>query len=326
MLKQLRLHPLFGPDDNPPPGSPPPGDPPPAAPPAEFKPEEWKNLLPEEMRDNPAIRDLATPEALVNSFTEAQSLIGSSIRVPSAEASAEDVAAFHQTLMDKAPGVMLKPDMANAEARDAIYTQLGRPEKGEDYQVPEIDAKGLDLDHSMTDAFRPLAHKAGLNQDQFNLIVGEISKINIDNAFEQQKQHDAAMHTLAQEWGATFEDRMKTISNFAQQMRAPSGLITALQNNKADVATVKWLYEMSEAMPAEGAGINRDAQNQSTKMTPAEAKNRIAEIYRNKDHAFWNAEDPNHEDAIALMIELRKLADPSAGTDINDLRATVVQQ
>lgn len=338
MLKKLRLHPLFAPDGDPPgtpptppadpppadppPADPPPADPPPVPPPAEFKPEEWRNLLPEDLRGNPVIRDLNTPEAVVNSLVEAQGMIGSSIRVPSQEASAEDVEVFHNQLMEKVPGLMLKPDLADSEARDKIYDQLGRPAKPEEYQVPDIDTGGIKIDHSLTEAFRPLAHKAGLNQAQFELIVKSVSEQNIETAKQQRQAHDASMLELSKEWGVLYDDRVREATNYAQQSGAPAALVAALQSNAVDAGTVKWLYEQSQATPAEGAGINRDQNNRDQRMTSVEAKNRIQEIYRNKDHAFWNPEDPDHHDALNLMIELRKMADPSASRDLSDLRAT----
>lgn len=322
MLKKLRLNPLMAPDGDPP-GSPPSGDPPQETPPAEFKPEEWRSLLPEDQRDNPIIRDLATPEDVVKSLAEAQGMIGNSIRVPSEEASADDISAFHESLMQKAPGLMLKPDLADDEAMGAIYNQLGRPAEGKDYSVPEIDDQGIELDGQMTEVFRDVAHKAGLNQKQFESVVKDITEANIKAAIEARKAHDADTLALSKEWGAVYEDRLATIKNFAQQLRAPQALLAALDNNQVDSDTLKWFHSLSEAIGAEGGALNQDPpNNRSGRMTPSEANARISEINRNKAHAYWNAEDPDHHAALELMIELRKLADPNASDNINDLRAT----
>ena len=62
-------------------------------------------------------------------------------------------------------------------------------------------------------------------------------------------------------------------------------------------------------------------------MTPPDAQLALEEILGNRQHPYWNPHmGQSHEAAKTRVLELTKLANPEASTDINDLRAAQVIQ
>ena len=73
---------------------------------------DWRAGLPEEIASHSAIQDISTIEDLAKATINAQKLVGA----------------------DK---IVLPGKEAEASAWDSVYNKLGRPEKAEEYSVPE---------------------------------------------------------------------------------------------------------------------------------------------------------------------------------------------
>jgi hypothetical protein len=136
----------FAPEDlgggNPPAGdpppnakTPPPGDPPPAP--------EWLNSLPDDLKADDRLKSIPDVGTLAGRFAKAIEL----------------------------PGDDAKPEERDA-ALDALANKLGRPEKAEGYQIPEVkDRPYTDRDKALQQEFLPVAHAARMTQAQVEAVV-----------------------------------------------------------------------------------------------------------------------------------------------------------
>ncbi len=98
----------------------------------------WKDDLNEDIKSAPAFKDIGDDiNDLAKNFLDVQSHLGNAIRIPSAEASEEDVTAFHSRLKEKVPG-LIRQRIGN---REQAVTQ------------PDFNRHAMDGGHPVNGAF-----------------------------------------------------------------------------------------------------------------------------------------------------------------------------
>jgi len=120
----------------------------------------WSAGLPENVQEWDEVRNSDTPEKFWGQVTDMRKFLGQSIRIPGENASSEDLAAFHDKLTSKVPGLTHVPDFKDAEAAGKFYSAIGRPEKQDEYKLPEIDNKGVELNIEPAEQFMPIGRVA----------------------------------------------------------------------------------------------------------------------------------------------------------------------
>ena len=81
----------------------------------------WKDDLNEEYKGSPAFKDIGDDiNDLAKNYLDAQSHLGNAIRIPSKEASEDDVKAFHTRLVEKVPGLIPTPTSENQDTIDKV--------------------------------------------------------------------------------------------------------------------------------------------------------------------------------------------------------------
>lgn len=269
---------------------------------------DWRQHLPEEMREAPVFQDVPDIGTLAKNYQELKSYQGNSLRIPGEDAGEEALQEFYGKLNEKVPGLMPAPDPENEEVLEGLYTRLGRPEAADGYKLPEVDTGGIDMDMSMAEILKPIAHKYGLSQKQFQGIVAEVTATNANSAQELSRQHAMDIDALSKEWGAAYTERVGKATRVAEATGAPSELVNAVKQGVVGAQTLKWLYTLSESLGGETA--NMVNQKGAGILTPEEAMLKISEIRGNKEHPYWKTSDPSHEAARKKMRELHKLAYP----------------
>jgi len=277
--------------------------------------DDWRSSLPEDLRDAPNFKDIEDVGSLAKQFVDLQSYQGNSLRIPGEDASAEDVSKFHQKVLAKVPTLMPTPDLENDEVLDSVYTRLGRPEDATGYQIPKVDTGDIEMDMTMADVLKPIAHKYGLNQKQFAGIVADMTATNAQAAVEMRNQQAQNTAALSKEWGAAYTERVNKAANVAQATGAPAVLVEAVKNGQAGAETMKWLYSLSQSLGGEVQNMVNAAG--APTMTPDEASMRISEIRNNKEHPYWITSDPGHKAARKKMRELHTLAYPGDAPGIS---------
>lgn len=128
-------------------------------------PEDWRaNLIPEDIREDPAFADFKSPQDVMRSYLNAQKLIGK----------------------DK----LVRPDENSPkEVWEEFYKVAGRPENAEDYSLPEDmgeDAKKL-FDEEALKSFKELAHENGVPKSAFEKMLGKYAEY-IEGVQSQQSE------------------------------------------------------------------------------------------------------------------------------------------
>ena len=285
---------------------------------------DWKEQLPEELRADPSLQNFDSIDKLAKSYVEMKSFQGNSIRIPGEDAGEEDRQKFIDKLLQHAPNLMLKPEsLDNPEESREFWRTLGAPEKPEEYEFPELSdqPEGFEVPRETVDRLRQYAHEIGMTKGQFKKFVEKMTTDEAKRFTESVSQLQEKWNGLIKEWGLATDERLKKAADVATKLGAPDQLIESMKNKTLDPDLVKFMYSVAEAV-GKPEGVNStDTPTGPTGLTPAEAQAKIDEIYANKDHPFHRG------DAAALkrMLELVAAANPQASTDVNDLRAKVIE-
>lgn len=149
------------------------------------------------------------------------------------------------------------PKDPNAEgAYDAIYNRLGRPETPDKYT---LDLKGIELDQSRIDAYRPIAHKLGLTQKQFEALVAfqHESETTAFSAYQEQQKikQEAEYKGLINEWGANAAEReemaRRGLRSVLPNVEGQDDLIQKIEGAIGTANTLKLFANIGEKMKKE---------------------------------------------------------------------------
>lgn len=274
----------------------------------------WRDSLPEDIRTSDALKNFGDVNGLAKAFVDTKRMQGNSIHIPGEDASDEQRRAFVDKLIERVPGVMLKPDFEHDGEQSAeFWRSLGAPENGAGYEMPEIqlnDNEDFQVDDDRIDIMREAAAKAGVTKQQFKSVMDAVLKHDIENQRSIGGQQNESMRTLHQEWGMAFEQNYAAALQVARATGAPDVLVDAIKNAQAGPETLKWLYNMGKNMGTEGQNILNQGDGTTTRLTPAEAQQKIDEIMGNKQHPYWDATHPSHENAMKEMVKLHEAKRP----------------
>ena len=270
----------------------------------------WSKGLPEKVQEWDEVKNSDTSDKFWDQVTNMRQFLGQSIRIPGEEASDADKLAFHDKLQSKVPGLISTPDYKDAEATGKFYNALGRPEKHEEYKMPTIDDKGVELDSKPAEQFMPIAHKHGLTQAQFEGIITDMSGNNVELAVAAGVKQQEGVTLLKNEWGLAYEKNFNRIANVVKNTGAPVALQDAIVTGNIDPESAKWLLGIANSFKGESSNLIDDKSNDNV-LTPVQARAEISEIRNNQDHDYWHAERPGNADAKKHMSALYKMLEPS---------------
>jgi hypothetical protein len=271
---------------------------------------DWRESLDEDLRGS----DIGS---LAKSYVETKALQGSSIRIPGEDAGEDAVKEFNNKLIEKVPGVILKPNFDDETQSTEFFRALGMPETADGYELPEIEVpEGVSIDNERMEGLKAVAHKHGLTAKQFNSMMNDVLQSDIEGQVAVVKAAKESQIALKNEWGLAYDDNMASALRVAEATHAPEGLIAAMKAGELGPETAKWLHGMAAAFKGEGSQFGDDNGGGNAKMTPAEAQAKISEIMDNKQHPYWNPSNPGNKAALERMIELQKFAHPTAGTEM----------
>lgn len=278
---------------------------------------EWTKTLPEDVRAWDEVKNSDAPEKFWDQMVNMRSRMGSSIRIPSADAGDEDRAAFHKKLQEKVPGLIAAPDFEKEETLNDLYTRMGRPADPKEYKLPEFtDSKGNKLEGAgkdLAESLRAAAHKAGLSQGKFEEVLSSIITPSIQAREQAIALHEADKAKLAETWGAAHGRNSNIVNNFLSKTDAPKVLVDTLSKGSVDSETMVWLHNLAtKSVGTQGAF--QDDHSASGVMSPDEAALKISEIRNNPKHPYYNRLDPGNAAAKKYMRELYLLKNPKNGT------------
>lgn len=271
----------------------------------------WREGLSDELKGNESLAAFEDVGALAKSFIETKAMVGSGLRFPSDEASDEDKSAFLQNVMEKAPSLMLKPNFEDEDQSNEFFETLGMPKESDAYESGTFGENKFNDERG--GMLRQLAHKVHLTKKQFTALTAGMLEYDHGLVAGKETKNSEDMTNLRQEWGMTWKDR----NALANKVR--ESFLSFIPEGSMDAQTTKALYSIGAQLgTGEGAGLGdlRNEGGDDGKITPADALAKIDDIMNNQEHPYWISAHPNHSKAINDMIELRKAADPTAGTTL----------
>ena len=271
------------------------------------------------MRANPGLADIADVNGLAQQFLDLQSYQGTSIRLPGPDATPETRADFLKKLGSHVPELIPAPQPDDAAGNDALWKHLGRPDEATGYKVPVMEG----VDEGFGDrviAAMPDFHSLGLTQGQLDGVLAMDMKRQGEEQSRAASTMQAGHAELHAEWGMTYEPRVQRAKAFAAKSGAPEGLVKAIEANQLDAGTIKWLHQLSEAVGTEGLQVaGQQGGAEPGAMTPVEAMARAKECLEAMTNMRPN--DPRYQALIDKRMVYMKMADPTAQTDLGNLRA-----
>jgi len=239
--------------------------------------EDWRASLPAQLRDAPYIREAKTAEEAFAGIKGAAEYMGNSLRIPSADAGPEAMQQFYQRVMEKAPGLMRKPDTSDPASFDAILTALGKPDSADKYTLPDIE--GYQIPDERIGRLKAIAHEAGLTADQAAKLYQTMLSDEANSQANQLSDHQAQMQQLRGEWGMAFESRMAAARRALEATKAPADVMAAFDNGSLAAEGIRWMFGLSQSLGAgEGGQVASQGNQSAPLMTPAEARAQLEEI------------------------------------------------
>ena len=211
--------------------------------------------------------------------------------------------------------VQIPGDDASAEARQAFWNRLGRPDTAQEYKLEKPDGvQGYDL--GSADWFRETAHELNLPaetarelHDRFVEHAMEQSQTTMEGQDRGQAQTEAV---LQRDWGHAYDERMeqarRTIAQFGGQR-----LKEAMDRYGAgdDPVIVRAFAEIGRRLY--GGGMSAEAGDGV--MSPSQARREIMDLRADDKFmaAYAEPSHPDHATAMERMAELYAAAHPGPG-------------
>ena len=238
---------------------------------------DWRASLPAQLRDAPYIREAKTADEAFAGIKGAAEYMGNSLRIPGPDATPEMVQQFYQRVMEKAPGLMRKPEKGDKEAFDDVLKALGKPDSADKYTLPEIE--GYQIPDERIGRLKAIAHEAGLTADQAAKLYQTMLSDEANSQANQLSDHQAQMQQLRGEWGMAFESRMAAARRALEATKAPADVMAAFDNGSLAAEGIRWMFGLSQSLGAgEGGQVASQGNQSAPLMTPAEARAQLEEI------------------------------------------------
>lgn len=266
--------------------------------------------VPEALRESVTKAGIDSLEKLTQNWSDAQRAMGSMIRIPGKDAGAEDIQRFDARLTEAVPGLMRIPGDDDVEGWKALHNRLGVPEVATGYKFNPVDGLPEPTVQKLDEWIAGLAHKANVPAKAAAVMrEGWIESLKVAGERERAAQA-AAVDELRTEWGSGFDHRIQMGRQLLINAGGDDGRVLAeehltAENLAANPLLAKVLATLA-AKVGEDTVIKGDGGNSGT-LSRAEIDAKINEIRGNKDHAFHNARDPSHKDAVARMNSLYEL-------------------
>ncbi|QIZ21567.1 capsid assembly protein [Candidatus Pelagibacter giovannonii] len=249
---------------------------------AENQETNFKDLIPEEFKEDKSLSNFNNMEDLLKSYKHAQSLVGADkIPVPNKHATEEDW--------------------------NEVFKRLGAPDKPEDYKY---NIKDQELDSSQVSEFNKTAHQLGLLPKQAEGLIKFYNEMNGNNAASQEEAAaEAQLQTeteLKAEFGPQFNKRLDQAKKLAVNSLGSEFLEnTYLKDGSRlgdNIKVIKAFSELAEKL-SEDEIIKGDG---SEYMTAKDIEKEINELTQ-EGSAYWSKTHPNHNKAVQEVLKLREM-------------------
>ena len=242
----------------------------------------FKDLIPENFREEKALDNFNNMEDFVKSYLHAQKLVGADkIPVPNKHATDEDW--------------------------NEVFKRLGAPENPDDYKY---NIKDQELDSQQVSEFNKAAHKLGLLPKQAEGLIKFYNEMNANMATSQEDaaaQAQLATETeLKKEFGPQFNKRLDQAKKLAVNSLGSEFLEnTYLKDGSRlgdNLQVIKAFSNLADKL-SEDPIIQGDG---TSYMTAKDIEKEIDELTQ-EGSAYWSKTHPNHQKAVQEVLKLREM-------------------
>lgn len=265
-------------------------------------PQSLRDLLPEDMRDDPALKDFTDVAGLAKSFKYTQQMVGA----------------------DKATILKLPGEAAPPEEWEAVYSKLGRPDSPDKYEIDTSVWKteegdelvGVMRDEAMEKEFLQKAHELGLNNRQVKALyewqAEAMKQRSHENRQAAQQMMQAADQVLRKEWGRAYDEKLAAAHRAVNEL-ADDKLVDLLERTGLGnhPTMVKLFAQLGEYL---GEDTTRgEAGSRPGTLTPKSALAEIEKLQADSNFMaqYMTKDAPGHRQAVEKMEYLFQLAYPS---------------
>lgn len=250
---------------------------------------DWKEKIPEAVRATPLVQEATDEEKFWKRVLDQHSYAGQSIRIPGDDAGEDAKNEFKSKLKSKVPSLMEVPQENDDAGYDAALSKLGKPEKPDDYALPDTEFK---FTPEQAAHLREVAATAGMTRRQFRNLAKKFAENASQQVAAMDLERKANEDALKKEWGVAAEEKYAQVVEFAKANGAPEHFVRALEGRGAKAAEVLWMHKLMGAgkESSTAAGQGNAVTTSSAKLTPYEAKVKLEEIYNNPSHPFFRGD------------------------------------
>lgn len=248
---------------------------------------DWREMLSDdELKEHPSIQDLQTPDDVVKKLVNAEKKIG----------------------RDK---LAIPGENATEDEWDEFYQKLGRPEKPDEYELPQ---EGLPEDFEPNEEFLNVmqqeAHEAGLSKQQFAKIARRIINANVEHQQKQQQQQqeqkEQQLTALKKEWGEAFDQNVGLAKEAVERIGGDELKQALNQTGLGDnPALVKAFAEVGKFVKQDE--VIGEGGKASLRMTPDEVDKEVERVKKeNQDILTSPANQQQRQQVAQQLYELRQ--------------------
>lgn len=261
----------------------------PAAPaPTVTIPENWKDALPPELKDVPALAKFKTIPDVIKSYTNLEKMMGQEkVAIPQKGAPPEEMR--------------------------AVLEKLGVPKNIEEYKVEIAPEIAEQMDKDFFEGFRKAAHEQGIFPAQAKALTEWFAKVNTE-AYQAQVQaatnaQNLGLKKLEGEWGEAYQENVAKAKAALREFATPEEQKFIRESGLGNNPTVIKILSKMGATLSE-AKIKGEGGTGGNIFTPSQAQEKINAIKSNVDHAYWHPTHAGHAEAKKEMASLYEMAKP----------------
>ena len=242
----------------------------------------FKDLIPENFREEKALDNFNNMEDFVKSYLHAQKLVGADkIPVPNKHATEEDW--------------------------NEVFKRLGAPSDPNDYKY---DFKDQEMDQGQVQEFNKTAHRLGLLPKQAEGLIKFYNEMNVNNAASQEEAAAQAQMNveaeLKKEFGPQFNKRLDQAKRLAVNSLGQDFLEnTYLKDGSRlgdNLNVIKAFSDLADKL-SEDPIIQGDG---TSYMTAKDIEKEITELTQ-EGSAYWDKNHINHQKAVDEVLKLREM-------------------
>ncbi len=205
--------------------------------------------------------------------------------------------------------VKIPHQQASKEEWARFFNELGRPGEATAYQFTPQNI-GF-YDNELVEDFKNIAHKAGLNQQQAQIVHDGMVEILSEKykqaqmACEHNKQN--ITQQIQQKWGTAYASKLKKAQEAAHHFGFKPQDVDSLENIVGSESVLEGLMRIGEGLHKDTSLMDMgQQQNISTVQT---AKQKRAELSRDESFlaALMDKNHPGHKEAVAELDRLNNI-------------------